>query len=436
MNLKSRLALICGKFAYWFLTTFTKGGSSLPGKIATYIDPDILKYLAKNYRVIVITGTNGKTLTTSLTTQVIESSFPSVLTNDTGSNMIQGIVGSFLLADPSLKGHLAVIEVDEGSLKHVLKDLNPEAIVYTNIFPDQMDRFPTLKHVQDLLFEGARTVPEATLIYNADDPYLNPMDLPNPTRTFGVTDQDYQATDPLLEDDTLCPQGLTYQSRTYADLGDYACENSAFQRPDIDDPITRIHHVDSESSTFDIRDQTLTLPLAGVYNIYNALAAYSVGKFLNIADEEILQVLSQANQVDGRQEVFEIQDKEIVLNLVKNPVGLNQVLDLLQLEERPYDFYFFLNDQYADGQDTQWIQSGNFHQLIKHKNLHDIYAGGRRYELVVKELHRQKVSQDIHSVTAVDQLGTLIENTPQKNIHILATYTAMVEIRDYLSTLT
>lgn len=82
------------------IKNFFKGGSSLPGKLALKVDPHILDSLAKDYQVVVVTGTNGKTLTTALTVNILRQQFDEVLTNPTGANMVQGIVSTFLQAKP------------------------------------------------------------------------------------------------------------------------------------------------------------------------------------------------------------------------------------------------------------------------------------------------------------------------------------------------
>lgn len=82
------------------IKNFFKGGSSLPGKLALKVDPLILDSLAKDYQVVVVTGTNGKTLTTALTVNILRQQFDEVLTNPTGANMVQGIVSTFLQAKP------------------------------------------------------------------------------------------------------------------------------------------------------------------------------------------------------------------------------------------------------------------------------------------------------------------------------------------------
>ena len=95
MSFKSTLATFAGKSSYWILHNIFHRGSSLPGKIALKIDPEILKEIGKNYDVIVITGTNGKTLTTALTVRLLKNKYPELITNPSGSNMEQGIVGTF-----------------------------------------------------------------------------------------------------------------------------------------------------------------------------------------------------------------------------------------------------------------------------------------------------------------------------------------------------
>ena len=132
MSLKSALATFVGKSSYVVLhDILRRGGTSLPGKLATKID------------VILITGTNGKTLTTTLTTRVLREQFPDVITNPSGSNMMQGITGTMLTAKVTGKSHrpIALLEVDEANVEEVARQLKPMAFVLTNIFRDQLDRF-------------------------------------------------------------------------------------------------------------------------------------------------------------------------------------------------------------------------------------------------------------------------------------------------------
>ena len=142
MSIKSSLAISAGKSSYWFLHKFLHGGTALPGKITLQLDPDVLKSLAKDYEIVIITGTNGKTLTTALTVKVLRQKYPNLLTNPSGSNMKQGIVTAFLTYKKAKSGkNLAVLETDEANVPLISQYIKPSAFVLTNLFRDQMDRY-------------------------------------------------------------------------------------------------------------------------------------------------------------------------------------------------------------------------------------------------------------------------------------------------------
>ena len=142
MTLKSNLAILAGKSSQFILQTFFKRGSTFPGKLALKIDPNILDTIARDYEIVVITGTNGKTLTTALTVGILENTFGHIVTNTTGANMITGIVSTFLSAKRQKSGRqVAVLEIDEASLPAVTTYITPDLFVFTNIFRDQMDRY-------------------------------------------------------------------------------------------------------------------------------------------------------------------------------------------------------------------------------------------------------------------------------------------------------
>lgn len=72
MTMKTSFATLAGKSSRLVLEKIFKRGSTLPGKIALKFDPEILATLTKDYEIIVVTGTNGKTLTTALTVGILE----------------------------------------------------------------------------------------------------------------------------------------------------------------------------------------------------------------------------------------------------------------------------------------------------------------------------------------------------------------------------
>ena len=434
MTLKSTIAKNAGKLVHYLLTTFTKGGgSSLPGKIALSIDKNLLRNLAKNYDVIVITGTNGKTLTTTLTTNVLSKKYNNIITNRTGSNMKQGIVGAFLNAPRTTKDAIAILEVDEGSLKNVVRELQPKLFVHTNIFSDQLDRYGTTDKIYNLLTDAAREVPEATIIANGDLPLFNSQDLPNPKKYFGF-DTDIDSSDQSKEDTqcSKCGHTLNYHHFTYANLGDYYCQSCGFKRPELDYKVTGVQELNVTHSTFTLDNDSYTLHNAGVYNIYNALAAYSVGRFFDVSPADIKDAFLANERVFGRQEIIIAYDKKIILNVVKNPVGFDQVLNLVKLEKEPFTLVALLNNRPADGIDLKWLDDTQFESLTD-LNIEKVITGGIAVDTMTDRL--VTAGFDRNNIDAAGDLASVIEaieHAPTTQIHMLATYTAMLEIRKAL----
>ncbi len=436
MSVRSTLATAAGKSSYWFLHTFLHGGSSLPGKITTAIDPNILKAFGKKYDVVIITGTNGKTLTTALSVRVLKQKYDNVLTNPTGSNMEQGIVTTFITAQKSKRGKtLAILEVDEANVVKVTKYITPIAFVFTNLFRDQMDRYGEIYTTYDKILAGVKLAPEATIIANGDEQIFNSRELPNPIIYYGFNHQlagDIKA--PANTDGLLCPKCnhiLHFGFITYANLGDYFCPHCGFRRPTLNYQVNKLTELTPTSSTFEIDHHEYKVMIGGMYNIYNALAAYALGRFLDVSQDQIQTAFEADKKVFGRQEVINVDGKQVTLILVKNPVGLNQVLDMILTDNDPFSFVGLLNANYADGIDTSWIWDGNFEKLKEHA-IPAFMTGGERYKDITFRLKVAGVDDPIIEpdlAKVVDKLKTL----PTKKVYILATYTAVLQLRKQLA---
>ena len=436
MSLRSSIARLIGKSSRWILTNFTNGGSSLPGKLAQTIDPNILSDLAKNYQVVIITGTNGKTLTTALTVQALKEKFNHIVTNPTGSNMAQGIVSTFLAAPAIPKGEqgIAVLEVDEGSLKHVVKHLNPIAFLHTNVFRDQMDRYGEIYSIYELMTNAAKEVPTATVIANGDSPLFNSTELPNPRQYFGFNHEaDHDVEPHYNTDGVLCPHChhiLKYHSLTYANLGKYYCGHCDFKRPELTYQVTEVEELALTHSSFRIDGHHFEIPVAGLYNVYNALAAYSVASFFDVEPAKIRESFMKAERVFGRQEMINIEGKKVLLNLVKNPVGLNQVLALIGLDQNPFTLISILNNNYADGTDVSWIWDGHYEQIVDFP-IEKVVTSGMKADEMTKRLTVAGIQPElINQVENNEQIIEAIKAAPTEYVHILATYTAMLDLRE------
>ena len=344
MNLKSCIAKVAGKSSYWFLHNVLKGGTSFPGKFAMKIDPEVLNSLAKGYETIIVTGTNGKTMTTALIVEALKKKYGDILTNPSGSNMQQGIVTAFLAhKNKRAKKKIAVLEVDEANVKMVTELLHPSVFVLTNIFRDQMDRYGEIYTTYQKIVDGIKLAPDATIIANGDASIFSSVELPNKKVFYGFKlpedkpENDFKA--PVNTDGVLCPKCdhiLHYHERIYANLGDYFCPNCGYHRPELTYSVNQIIDQTPNSLKFKMGEKEYSIGIGGTYNIYNALAAYSVAREFGLSEEEVAQSFAENKRIFGRQELINYADKEIDLILVKNPVGLDEVLHMLNTEKDNY----------------------------------------------------------------------------------------------------
>lgn len=411
-----------------------RDGSSLPGKLAMRIDPDILRHLGKNYRIVIVTGTNGKTLTTALITAILRKKYRHVLTNPSGANMLQGIVSCFLAAPKGSGQKIAVLEVDEASLRHVTRYLSAEVIVFTNIFRDQMDRYGEIYTTWEYMLEGAKNAPGATIIANGDSPLFHDIPLQNSIRYFGfdhVVDGDMEAH--YNTDGVLCPHCqkiLRYRFITYSNLGKYYCPNCGVARHRLTHRITSINELSMTASHFAIDGTPIHLPIAGMYNMYNALAAFSVAMYFDISPALISQAMQDAKGVFGRQERIVIEDHDVTVNLIKNPVGFNQIVDLLHYEKDPFSLMVLLNDRPADGTDVSWIWDGQFEELVGMTAGRPVMLSGLRTEELSLRFQVAGIPlEEQYIETNLDALASLIAQAPHRKVHVLATYTALLDLR-------
>ncbi|MGX7776868.1 lipid II isoglutaminyl synthase subunit MurT [Streptococcus pluranimalium] len=438
MTMKTQMGILAGRTAHFVLSKMGRG-STLPGKIALKYDATILDTLAKDYEIVVITGTNGKTLTTALTVGILKEAFGDIVTNPSGANMITGITSTFLTAKPGKSAKkIAVLEIDEASLPKITEYITPSLFVFTNIFRDQMDRYGEIYTTYDMILAGAAKAPNATILANGDSPLFHSRQVVNPLQFYGF---DTESHEPKLAhyntEGIVCPKCehiLQYKMNTYANLGDYICLNCDFKRPHLDYKLTALTNITNTTSEFVIDGQDYKINVGGLYNIYNALAAVSVAEFFGVSPEQIKAGFDKSRAVFGRQETFKIGDKSCTLVLIKNPVGASQALDMIKLADYPFSLSVLLNANYADGIDTSWIWDANF-EAVNDMDITEMNAGGVRHSEIARRLRVTGYPENkIRQAEKLDDIMTMIENQDADHAYILATYTAMLEFREILAT--
>lgn len=437
MKINTTLGILAGKTFQFFLKKLGRG-TTLPGKIALQFDKHILDSLAKDYEIIVITGTNGKTLTTALTVGILQEAFGEITTNTSGANMLTGITATFLSAKKNKNGKkIAVLEIDEASLAKVTEFIKPSLIVFTNIFRDQMDRYGEIYTTYQMIVDGAAKAPQATILANGDSPLFNSTTVKNPVQYYGFATKEHE---PRLAhyntEGILCPHChsiIQYKMNTYANLGSYVCPNCDFKRPELDYRLTELTELTNTSSRFVIDGQEYKINIGGLYNIYNALAAVSVAAFLGVEPTQIKAGFDKSKAVFGRQETFKIGEKECTLVLIKNPVGATQAIEMMKLAPYEFNLSVLLNANYADGIDTSWIWDADF-EAIREMPISQIFAGGVRASEIARRLRVADAPEDkVVEKEKLEDILHAIEQQESQHAYILATYTAMLELRDLLA---
>lgn len=441
MSFRSKFTKEIAKIVRAGLRLRKRKATSLPGYVAYKLDKNILNELSKNTKFIFVTGTNGKTMTTHFLTSILREKYDKVYTNESGSNMVQGIITT-LLDNPSNEETIAVLEVDEANLVRIGQNIKADYVVFTNIFRDQMDRFGEIYNIFNKLMEGMAVMPDAKIIANGDLPIFNYDVMEKYKRSyFGIRDYDrngslFYSLDPDPNSDgILCPHChtvLKYKLNNYSSLGDYACPNCDFKSPAIDYPIDKIGDLLANTSSFYMGYDFYEVNVGGLYNVYNALAAVSVAKEVGLSYDEIYRGLAKQKNVFGRQENIEVNGKNVTINLVKNPTGLNQIIDLMLLEQDEISLICLLNDNYADGTDVSWIYD-SYYENLDVLDIKDVYVSGMRKKDMKRRLEIAEIFDgEIQVFDYESEITDVIKNAKTDNIYILSTYTAMLRLREVL----
>lgn len=439
INIKSFFSILAGKTTIFLSKHILKGGSTFPGTVALKFDRKILSTVAKDYKVILVTGTNGKTTTTSMITNIFKNKGYRVITNNTGANLFRGIVSCFIdnyKFSKSNKGSYAIIEVDEANLKFVTDYITPEIITITNLFRDQLDRYGEVYTTLEKILEGVHKVPSSTLVLNGDDSLFVVLDVKNPKVYYGFSN-------PINDNNTIdinadakfckvCKAPYKYNFVTYNHLGDYYCSECGYKRPELKYKMEGIIDQTPNSSSVMINGNEVTISQSGIYNIYNGLCAYSIASESGIENDIIASSLGKVDSSFGRQEKIQIEDKNVQIILVKNPAGYNQALDTLCLNKESFSTLFMLNDNYADGRDVSWIWDVNFEKLSS-LPIEDVFISGiRLYDMAVRLKTAGLKEESFIIEEDYEKLTEKLKASKSNNIYILATYTAMINYRKFL----
>jgi UDP-N-acetylmuramyl tripeptide synthase len=414
------------------------GGTTLPGKLLATVDPGAVSALADRLPLgsAVVSATNGKTTTAALTAGILSPRIR-LAHNTSGANLVSGVTSALLDARGA---ELGLFEVDEGALPDVARRIRPRAVCLGNLFRDQLDRYGELELVAERWRAAVRELPEeSALVVNADDPQVGDLAAGRAgSVTFGLDDPN-QARPSLQHaaDSKYCLRCGTpyvYAAAYVGHLGDYRCLSCGHGRPPLQIAARAVALEGLEGASFDLvtpeGTRRIRLGLPGLYNVYNALAAAALARALGASPDEIEGGLAAARPAFGRFERIEVGDRRVLLLLIKNPAGANEIVRTLLNGGPPTLAVIALNDAIADGRDVSWIWDVDLEPLLE--RLEGLVASGERAaELALRckyaGMATNAIEVEPNLERALDRGLTM--TPPGGELTVLATYTAMLALR-------
>ena len=417
------------------------GGTALPGLVVERTDPAFLgRMLAQLPRgVVVVSGTNGKTTTTKMIVQLLQSQGLKVLTNRTGSNFIRGVLAS-LLTEVDWRGRvdadIAVLELDEAHAVRFIQHVRPQATLLLNVMRDQLDRFGEVDYTASLLHQVAQAT-TGVVVVNQDDPRLVSPDfldtLSARTASFGIGPA---LRSVFLSDDEL------HTARTSQPTA--ARPGEAVPGPmSPSHPTVLLEKLHGQEVTLQVRGvrRRVSMTIRGVHNQLNACAALALILEILGPKADVSSVLDELSRVEpafGRGEVVELDGREVELSLVKNPAGFRMgLLTAAQAEAEtgPETLMVAINDEYADGRDMSWLWDVEFAGLREEGVA--VVTGVRAWDMALRlrydEVPVGAVEPDLAKALEVLRAASRRDG---RRMRIFTSYTAMLALRHHLGELT
>jgi lipid II isoglutaminyl synthase (glutamine-hydrolysing) len=429
------------------------GGTTLPGRVLLRLAPDAVSRLGSELTdgTTIVSATNGKTTTAGMIASALRAAGRDPVHNRAGSNMSWGVATALL----EQRGTEGLFEVDEAWLPRMVAELDPALVVLGNLFRDQLDRYGELERLAD---DWAAMVAERAgrtgFVLNADDPLVADLGRDRELRRrdgvsyFGIEDPSQALPELQHAHDAKhcrrCGAPYAYERAFVGHLGHYDCPNCEADRPVPDVAATAIELLGMSGSRSRVRtpdgEADLELPLPGLYNVYNALAALATALRLGVGLEAATGGLAAVEAAFGRVETITVDGVSVSILLIKNPAGANEVLRTLRLEAArasngtpaPVDLWIALNDGIADGRDVSWIWDADF-ELLAGRVRRVVCAGTRAPEMAVRLKYAGLAPGLIEVDPAIERSLDRAVAAAEGPLFALPTYTALLELRTLLA---
>jgi lipid II isoglutaminyl synthase (glutamine-hydrolysing) len=419
------------------------GGTTAPGRLLLRMAPGSLGRMARELESgsVLLSATNGKTTTAAMIAACLGRAGQPVVHNRAGSNMAWGVATALLDAGRE-RGQLGLFEVDEAWLPGVAEQVEPRLLLLSNLFRDQLDRYGELELLADRWAElVARLHGRARFVLNADDPLVADLGRGRAGVTYFGVEDDSQALPGMQHAADSkhcrnCGAAYVYEAIYLGHMGRYRCPNCGRERPEPQVAAARVELDGMRGSRVELRTPQgtleLELPLPGLYNVYNAVAAAATALELGVPLAVVGEALAGFGGAFGRVETIPMDGRRVSILLVKNPAGANEVLRTLTLEDGRLDLWLALNDRIADGRDVSWIWDADFEVLAG--RVRRATCSGTRAEEMALRLKYAGLDAELAVERDLERsLDAAVAGAAGERVYALPTYTALLELRDLLA---
>ena len=456
-SLRRAAAAFAGKTAQQLSRRLSAGGgTTIPGIVARRVAPNFLRDMtaALPQGVVLVTGTNGKTTTARMLAAMLGAAGQRVLHNRAGANLLSGltataVTGADFWGRP--RADLALFETDEAHVPGAIAETRPRVVLVLNLFRDQLDRYGEVDTIARRWRAAFATLPAgAVVVLNADDPGVARLgeELPGRVVYYGLEDVRHGLGAARHTADSAfcsrCGAPLEYAPNFYGHMGHYHCPRCGLRRPDPQVRLTRLDLDATGPSSLTIVAGTdelqIRLPIPGLYNALNALAATAAALEAGVPSGVIVQALEGFTAAFGRIERFRAGERDALMALIKNPVGASETIRMIAGEPdgvapaRQLQLLILINDKTADGTDVSWLWDADFERLAG-RVAHAVVSGTRAWDMAVRLKY---AGVDPAAIEVVPELAAALDRviawgSPDELLYLLPTYTAMLELREELA---
>ncbi len=427
------VGILIGKLVILILKITGRGsGTALPGlileKLKLNIIPDAINKI--NNRII-ITGTNGKTTTQTLLSHFLDSENAKVFVNSSGSNLRRGIASQIITSFSLFGGNefdFGIFEIEEATFPKIVDALQPQVVIITNFFRDQLDAYGEISRTRNHVLNGLKNIKGLVkIVYNDDDPQIKILLSELRARTSPAKLSNYE----------FYPVKVTglEQEIEYEGVEDI---NSDFEKNKINSrPVTLVDIVKINSKlqpilNIDQKEYVLTIPgKSSAFSAGFAMATLNAVE-AKYSHQYISSKFETAKPAFGRGEIILANGINWQFFLVKNPVGFDLTLNLLrEIDTKKYNIVILINDRIADGRDVSWLWDSKIEKLLELNIAQISLCGIRAKDMHLRLKYACIDNSLIKTYNSYKELKTNIENGIDE-VTVIATYTAMNEFRNYL----